>query len=272
MINKTTLFRELKKKLFTRKFEGDRGSKQIDGIDIIIDTWEKEYPELSMKDVAYILATVYHETAYTMQPIKEGGGPNYLRSKKYYPWFGRGYVQLTWEYNYKKAKEKLGINFIKDPNLALVPEHAVEILFTGMRDGWFTSKSLSTYITEKDNGYKKNLTEFANARRIINGTDKQVKIAKEAAQFYDALKKAKVVNPKPIKESRTAQGAVIVASAGITSMVEPVKEAIEVVRGQEAALSAGNTVSMVIACVVIAGALYSLYARWDDAGRPKVWQ
>lgn len=268
MINKTRLFIELKKKLFTRKFEGNRGSKQIEGIDLIIDTWEREYSHLSMKDVAYMLATVYHETAYTMQPIREGGGQKYLRSKRYYPWFGRGYVQLTWERNYKFAKEKLDVDFTGNPDLALEPEHAVDILFVGMIEGWFTGKSLSSYITERDLGYKKNLTEFANARRIINGTDKQIKIAKEAAQFYDALKKSEVKNDKPLSASRTMKGATAGAVGGASLLVEPVEEVVTAVQDAEAAISTGSIISIAIACVVIAGALYAAYARWDDAGRP----
>lgn len=269
-IKKSTLFKELRKKLFTRDFAGNRGSKQIDGIDLIINTWETEYPELSAKDVAYILATVYHETAYTMQPIKEGGGPNYLRSKRYYPWFGRGYVQLTWEANYIKAGKKLGIDLTTDPDVALDPQIAVQILFLGMIEGWFTSKSLSSYITEDDKGYKRNLTEFANARRIINGTDKQVKIAKEAAQFYDALKKATVKNTAPLSKSRTIQGASIGATGGAALLAEPVQDVVKAITDSEASISTGSVVSIVIASVVILGALYAMYARWDDAGRPKV--
>src|SRR5574343_1319969 len=58
---------------------------------------------------AYILATVYHETAFTYDPISEYGSRRYLMSKAYYPFYGRGYVQLTWRGNYKVFGDFLGI-------------------------------------------------------------------------------------------------------------------------------------------------------------------
>lgn len=50
---------------------------------------------LLRNQMAYVLATAYHETAHTMKPVREMGGEKYLRSKKYYPYVGMGYVQLT---------------------------------------------------------------------------------------------------------------------------------------------------------------------------------
>lgn len=129
--------------------------------------------------LAYVLATVYHETAFTMKPIKERGGLRYLKSKKYYPYFGRGYVQLTWDYNYKKAGIQEGIDFIKNPDLLLVPKYAIPICITGMREGWFTGKKLSDYMTLQK-------SDFENARRIINKLDAYQKIATYARQ-YDFL-------------------------------------------------------------------------------------
>jgi hypothetical protein len=59
--------------------------------------------------LAYVLATVYHETASTMEPIEEygkGAGHSYgepdPETGQVYD--GRGYVQLTWKDNYQKAQ------------------------------------------------------------------------------------------------------------------------------------------------------------------------
>jgi putative chitinase len=52
-----------------------------------------------------------------------------------------------------------------------------------MAKGWFTGKSLGTYI---GTGAGK-LAEFREARRIINGTDKADLIAGLAVQFQEAL-------------------------------------------------------------------------------------
>ena len=37
---------------------------------------------LLRNQMAYVLATAYHETAHTMKPVREYGGEKYLRSKK----------------------------------------------------------------------------------------------------------------------------------------------------------------------------------------------
>ena len=129
--------------------------------------------------LAYILATTLWETAHKMKPIREMGGEKYLKSKKYYPYVGMGYVQLTWRTNYKKASHELGVDFVANPKLLLKPEYAKVILVVGMIEGWFTGKKLSDYITLEK-------SDFVNARRIINGTDKKHEIAKLARE-YDYL-------------------------------------------------------------------------------------
>lgn len=138
---------------------------------------------LLRNQAAYALATAIWETAHTMRPVVEA----YWKSEgwraanlRYYPWHGRGYVQLTWERNYKKAARKLGVPLDKDPALALRPDIAVRVLVTGMREGWFTGKKLSDYITLTH-------SDFINARRIVNGTDKAASIAKLARQYDKAL-------------------------------------------------------------------------------------
>lgn len=137
---------------------------------------------LLRNQAAYVLATAYHESAHTMKPVREYGGEPYLRKKKYYPYVGMGYVQLTWKANYEKASRKLGVDFVTNPTLLLKPEYAAKILVIGSRDGWFTGKKLSDYITLQK-------SDFKGARRIINGTDRASDIAKYAVQ-YDALLKA----------------------------------------------------------------------------------
>jgi len=135
---------------------------------------------LLRNQMAYVLATAYHETAHTMKPINEKGSDKYLRSKKYYPFFGRGYVQITWRENYVKAGKALGVDFVKKPELLLKPEYAAPILIVGMIEGWFTGKRLSDYITLQK-------SDFKNARRIVNGTDRADLIAGYAKDYDKAL-------------------------------------------------------------------------------------
>lgn len=137
---------------------------------------------LLRNQAAYVLATAYWETARTMKPVREYGGEAYLRQKKYYPYVGMGYVQLTWKANYEKASKKLGVDFVAAPKKLLESRYAAPILVTGMKEGWFTGKRLADYITLSR-------SDFAGARRIINGTDKAASIA-AIARDYDASLKA----------------------------------------------------------------------------------
>ena len=167
-----------------RKSFGSLNQDQVDNINLIIEYCNKY--SLEYNQAAYVLATAWHETNQTMLPVIEAYWLSEDWRKKnlrYYPWYGRGFVQLTWQYNYKLADKKLGLNgeMLKKPSLAQVPKYAAEILVLGSKEGWFTKKKLSDYITRTTKDYK-------NARRIINGVDKAQKLANEATIFEKALR------------------------------------------------------------------------------------
>jgi len=153
---------------------------------------------------AYALATAWHETAHTMQPVKEFGGPRYLtrmyditgdRAKlaksmgnaapgdgiKY---CGRGYVQLTWKANYARAAKETGFDLVNDPDLAMRRDIAATIMRKGMEEGWFTGKALAHFLPKTG---PSNVQAFTQARRIINGFDKAALIGGYAVQFQKAL-------------------------------------------------------------------------------------
>ena len=153
---------------------------QVDGFNFLVSEIDKD-KSISYTQAAYILATTWHETAHTMLPVKERGSDAYLRSKRYFPYIGYGYVQLTWRDNYERVGKLINVDLIKNPELALQPEYAAKILIQGMKHGWFTGKKLSNYIHQSKKDY-------VNARRIINGTDKAAKIANEAIIIEKALR------------------------------------------------------------------------------------
>lgn len=131
--------------------------------------------------LAYILATAYWETNRTMQPVKEAyylgsKAEAYRKKLRYYPWYGRGLVQLTHERNYK-------LFGLLDPNEALEPATAVRVLVDGMMDGSFTGQALTTYVTLKQ-------SDFVGARRVVNGLDKATTIAELAREYDEALLEA----------------------------------------------------------------------------------
>jgi predicted chitinase len=122
--------------------------------------------------ICYILATIQHETAATFRPIAEYGGA----SRPYAPYYGRGYVQLTWKYNYAKYSEKLHQDFVTYPNEVMQPDVSLFVIVDGMKNGIFTGKNLNDYIN-------KERVDFVNARRIINGIDRADLIASYAQEW-----------------------------------------------------------------------------------------
>lgn len=157
-------------------FGGKMTAAQVDGVSRILAYRDAHWPKMSDNELAYLLATVVHETAHKMQPVREMGGERYLRSKKYYPWVGEGLVQVTWEENFKKFGAK-------KPGDLLTWPIALRAAFDGMIKGMFTGKKLSDYIN-------KDRVDFVSARRIINGTDRAKLVAGYAREFQDALKQA----------------------------------------------------------------------------------
>ena len=55
---------------------------------------------LLRNQLTYLLATAFWQTARTMQPVDEAFWLSEAWRKKnlrYWPWYGRGHCQLTWE-------------------------------------------------------------------------------------------------------------------------------------------------------------------------------
>ena len=122
-----------------------------------------------VSQLAYVLSTAIGES--NIRPIKEyrakEGTSLWNTQNKYWytGYYGRGYVQLTWDYNYKKFGTLLGVDLLGSPDLALRPDVAGKIICIGMKKGMFTGVGLDNYL----GGGK---SDWTNARKIINGLDK----------------------------------------------------------------------------------------------------
>jgi len=136
--------------------------------------------------IAYVLATADHETNHTFKPVTEAywlPDPDaYLKAHHadYYPYYGRGYVQLTWDCNYEKYSKLLGKDLLKHPELALEPNSALFVLVHGFKTGAFTGRKIADYINAHE-------TDFIMARRCINGKDKAEEIAALAKKHLKSL-------------------------------------------------------------------------------------
>jgi putative chitinase len=166
---------------------GPLSQSQVEGFETLLQAFGVARWPLAW--AAYGLATAWHETAMTMQPVREAYWKTEAWRKanlRYWPWYGRGYPQLTWDYNYKKADDELGLNgaLVADPDLAMRCDIAAKIMVRGMEQGWFTTKSLGDFLPRAGPA---GLDAFKRARTIINGQDKALKIAREALVFQSAL-------------------------------------------------------------------------------------
>ena len=190
MVNKIKFYKTI------RKDFGKLTQKQVEGFEAILNEWDlSKYSD--NRWLAYMLATVWHETAKTVQPIEEYGkgktrsygkklkhsGVAYSAPDKVY--YGRGFVQLTWYENYQLLGRLLKVDLLNKPELALDLNISTKILFEGMTKGSssvgdFTGRCLEMYFncTKEDP---------INARRIINGTDKAELISIYYMSFKEAL-------------------------------------------------------------------------------------
>ncbi|WP_194086914.1 hypothetical protein [Pseudohoeflea suaedae] len=201
-------------------FGGGLSQSQVNGLNRLLDTWEKYYAATDcVEELAYNLATSFHETGRTMQPITERGGRSYFN--KYEPgtrlgkilgntqkgdgyrYRGEGDVQNTGRANAAKATKRLnqvfglGVDLVANPGKRGDPFISAHSLFLGNREGWWTGKKLGDYIRPGKADYK-------NARRVVNGLDKAALIAGYAIKFERALRGADY-GRLPVKEETHAK-------------------------------------------------------------------
>ncbi len=195
-------------------FQGHLDQNQVDGMNAILDSWEKYVDTQDMRWLADMLAQTYHETSQQMEPIEEygrGAGqpygePDPVTGQTYY---GRGFVQLTWKENYQRADEELDAdgNIVWIADLVLEYANAARIMYLGMTEGWFRSdpkgvQSLPRYFNDSaDDPY--------GSREILNGDKNTIPswsngrtIGELIVEYYDiflgALQASRIPSPDPV--------------------------------------------------------------------------
>lgn len=202
---------------FLKRHDRAVTQQRVNAINFLLDQFEQIPAWSDTRHIAYALATIYIETAYTFEPIQEFGSNSYFERRygsntrkgrelgndapgegaKY---SGKGYVQLTGESNYEKMEAKLRdklpnevLKFERETgqkfdltdyaNQAKSPRIAFLIMTVGMFEGTFTGKAFRHYFTEDK-------SDWYNARRIINGTDRAQEIANYAVELQSVLNRA----------------------------------------------------------------------------------
>ena len=138
------------------------------------------------EQVAYIVGTAWHEARLRCIPeIRARQGTAVWRMQERYwktGFYGRGFVQLTWERNYRKFSDLLGVDLVADPNRVLDPVVGAKILVIGMRDGLFTGAGLNRY-------FKPGVPpQWLNARKTVNGLFHADYVARAAVAVFNVLK------------------------------------------------------------------------------------
>lgn len=159
---------------------------QVDNLNFILNCMEEDKRLQYKQHMAYMLATVKHETNDTYTPIEEYGKgktkpygkPDEITGLAYY---GRGYVQLTWKNNYNKLADITKLDLVRFPQLALIPNIAYAIMSIGMHEGMYTFKAL------KDYGPFNGSYDYLHARQIVNGLDRAPMIADYARKFEECI-------------------------------------------------------------------------------------
>lgn len=196
--------------------------KTVAGLNAILDKLETETRIPTLDATAYVLATAKHESGHSENgtwvefvPVKEikaskTKNPGIWKlQQRYWPsgYFGRGLVQTTWEENYRKIGNRLGVGemFVQKPDLLLESQWAYEALVIGMVYGLYRPPhKLSKYFTATK-------SDHYNAREIVNGDLKKngQKIAREAQLIAGALRASLVADTvgDQLEVSDTGRGA-----------------------------------------------------------------
>jgi hypothetical protein len=174
--------------------------------------------------VAYVLATTQWETAQTFQPVREAFWLDEAwrqANLHYYPYYGRGYVQLTWDKNYKAYSDILGIDLVAEPDRAMEPTVSLFVLVHGFKTGTFTGRRITDFIN-------RHATDFIGARRCINGTDRATEIAALAEKFLATAPVAVApVAVEPVAVTPVAVTPVVPVAVAVTPAGAALDPAIE---------------------------------------------
>lgn len=245
-INKSKFF-----KLYKEVFGSIKKDETVKSIETIINVFESGDEKVKpLEKLAYALATVRHEVGADMLPITENlnytsakrimqvwpsrfptiesakpyiKNPRELGNKVYGGRLGNGLLegfkyrgrgiggQITGYVNYKKFGDILGIDLVRDPDLANDLVAGAKILYLGLMTkkackddlmltnlhinmegdvcikSSFTGATLSDFINTSQ-------TDYINARRVVNADVARngAKIAKDAEKFEQILRQSQL--------------------------------------------------------------------------------
>lgn len=172
---------------------GPLTQSQVDGFEHILTAIDGA----PLSHQAYMLATAWHETAKTMQPVREAFNLSEdwrRKNLRYWPWYGRGYVQTTWQKNYARLDAEAAAagltkpgDILANPDLAMRPDIAAFALRRGMEEGWYDAqgKTMAQRLPMRGVATR---AQYINARYLVNIQDKADLIEDYAQAIERALR------------------------------------------------------------------------------------
>lgn len=189
------------------------------GVEAILDVWERDYADTDPAWLAYVMATAWHETGTCMAPLREGfavsdeqafdrvqkhirdhGLNDYVsRKANGHSYYGRGFVQLTWDDNYKKMGAALGVGdqFYDNPDLVMDPAVSAKIIWVGMEKGLFRRGHHLARYFGADHYDWHSARLMVNGRRSDGSIDRAAEIAEHGRKFLSAFEAAWIAAPAP---------------------------------------------------------------------------
>lgn len=179
---------------FNEAFNARLSPRQCASIEFLFHEMEKQ-EVTDNRQRAYILATVLHECNFLSirerraRPTTPEQTQIWKWQNRYWPsgFYGRGFSQLTWRFNYEKFSKVVGADLVANPDLALQPGIGATILVFGMKHGSFTA---GRKILESSNRLSKyfpinsDVAQWANARKIVNGAFMAERVAEHAKKIF----------------------------------------------------------------------------------------
>lgn len=235
-------------------FGGRLSKSQVEGMERLLRHWDVEGTG-DDRHLAYLLASIFHETGGRMQPVREtfatsdaqairrldaawaaGRLPQVRVPYWRKGWFGRGDLQVTHETNYRKVGREIGVDLVEKPGRMLDGDVSARAAIISMREGLFSRGHMFAKY------FNATADDPEGARRIVNGTDKARLIAGYHRAFLDSIKAARAearkaepaeVEHKPdgadLKKDPVVIGGVVTGAGvlgGMLTYAKPVLESI----------------------------------------------
>jgi hypothetical protein len=117
------------------------------------------YMNILTRDVARgVIGTTAVETAHTFAPVREAFWLSEewrAANLRYYPWYGRGFIQLTWESNYARYGTMIQRDLLTDPDIAMQADVAALVM--------------AAYFWDRGVADACNNGQWAEVRRLVQG-------------------------------------------------------------------------------------------------------